>query len=802
MADPLIHEIPTTATSFAGDDYIVLDGVTNGTRNMTQANLKNSVVAGTIAPLFDPTKTSSDAYAIGDDVIYDGEWYSFKATHYGAWDASHVNRNGSYSDYVNHLASASSLGATDVITVTNSTDGKTRKMSKNALMTETAQATLAGNLAPAFDPNRTENNKYVAGESVIYEGETYTFKVDHYGSWNASDVYRSPLSEESKYSSVKSVSWQIDYAMSTTGAIYSGQAGYKVSDYIAIPLSGIGVVLKTIGTLGAIAVYDKDKVRIGCIKTNSETSVVMEQNVYLDTFSGAAYIRVCSVKTFVERIFVSGKVLDIEHAQVVPEHALPFDYKTITTTFTDGYYQNQNGNLTSYNGYKVSDYVAIPETGLYLKCDGGSSGYIGIYDKYKRLVQTIAGTNYEGIIYTSSYPGAKYIRFSVYGNAPVIVNAVTGFEKFIRKIQNQNLDSNSVGFDETNFLNHDKYSNLIDYTKLKEGYYVKGKGVNAGCLIEHSAYKSTCLIPLKPSTTYYCGSLVEGNFAFFDSNLNYVIGGSDFGTISGSSFTTPASIAYGAFTVGIASKNMFICEVDRIRSPFAQTPATEILNGLPENPCDYSGLDAAVFAKGVAIGDSLTEGVCNYNSPSTGMRAFNKTSWVSIFQRLSGILLDNQGHAGSTAKSWWNYYGADADFTDCDFAIIAFGVNEALTESWDADNEAALDNIIAKLKVANNNIKIFVSTIFPSRTYTGANVDSVNVSIRNYVTSKADNNVILIDLAAYGKSRYYLDYWQGHATAIGYMQIAKDIYSYIGYLIKTKPQVFSDVQFIGTNYSY
>lgn len=52
-----------------------------------------------------------------------------------------------------------------------------------------AQSTLAGNLAPAFDPNRTEDDKYLAGESVVYEGKTYTFKVDHYGAWAAADVY-------------------------------------------------------------------------------------------------------------------------------------------------------------------------------------------------------------------------------------------------------------------------------------------------------------------------------------------------------------------------------------------------------------------------------------------------------------------------------------------------------------------------------------------------------------------------------------------------------------------------------------
>ena len=86
MADTLIHEIPTTATSFASDDYIVLDGVTNGTRNMTQANLKNSVIAGNLATAFSTETT----YAVSDLCIKDGQLYICNAAHTaGAWVQSH-----------------------------------------------------------------------------------------------------------------------------------------------------------------------------------------------------------------------------------------------------------------------------------------------------------------------------------------------------------------------------------------------------------------------------------------------------------------------------------------------------------------------------------------------------------------------------------------------------------------------------------------------------------------------------------------------------------------------------------------
>ena len=58
----------------------------------------------------------------------------------------------------------------------------TAKMSKDDLLRETAQNALAGNVAPEFDTTTS----YIAGQSVIYRGQFYTFKVDHSGAWDAS----------------------------------------------------------------------------------------------------------------------------------------------------------------------------------------------------------------------------------------------------------------------------------------------------------------------------------------------------------------------------------------------------------------------------------------------------------------------------------------------------------------------------------------------------------------------------------------------------------------------------------------
>ena len=60
---------------------------------------------------------------------------------------------------------------------------------ENKLVTETGlQTTLAGDLAPAFDSNRTSETEYKAGDRVLFDGGIYVFKSSHYGAWNALDV--------------------------------------------------------------------------------------------------------------------------------------------------------------------------------------------------------------------------------------------------------------------------------------------------------------------------------------------------------------------------------------------------------------------------------------------------------------------------------------------------------------------------------------------------------------------------------------------------------------------------------------
>ena len=89
---------------------------------------------------------------------------------------------------VHLLDKATEFSAGAGVLVDSAQDGP-KFMEASTLLGLTAQNTLAGNVAPAFDPTRDEDHKYLAGEIVAYEGKTCIFKVDHYGPWAAADVY-------------------------------------------------------------------------------------------------------------------------------------------------------------------------------------------------------------------------------------------------------------------------------------------------------------------------------------------------------------------------------------------------------------------------------------------------------------------------------------------------------------------------------------------------------------------------------------------------------------------------------------
>lgn len=197
---------------------------------------------------------------------------------------------------------------------------------------------------------------------------------------------------------------------------------------------------------------------------------------------------------------------------------------------------------------------------------------------------------------------------------------------------------------------------------------------------------------------------------------------------------------------------------------------------------DECGNEIKIFNRGVCIGDDTTAGVIN-NS------VHKHTSYPSVLKKLTGADIVNAGIASVTASQWlsasmnsssqngtwdenneWVYSSSTSTFDyggGYDFAIINLGFNDAVL-GFNADRYLnSISTIINKLYTENPSIKIFLCTL------SGTLYDTVNEYIRNHYSSFP--NTYLIDLAA--KSN-------GYSSALGYTQLANDLYELISASIK------------------
>ena len=252
------------------------------------------------------------------------------------------------------------------------------------------------------------------------------------------------------------------------------------------------------------------------------------------------------------------------------------------------------------------------------------------------------------------------------------------------------------------------------------------------------------------------------------------------------------------------------------------------------NPITYTGREIQMFSRGICIGDSVTEG--SFDNAQGGA-VIKKFSYPSNLKRLTNIDIVNAGIAGMTSQTWyeatlnsdaqwgkwvnqewvWNMYPENSgndiisstlDYSGFDFAIIHMGIND-LAPTYDGSKsidevlvnfETYMNNIIAKLKTANNGIKIFLATIVPSYApSTNPTYGQLNDKIKEMV--EYTDNAYLLDLNYYSEIATNNAYNVTHPTALGYQKLAAEIYSMISYIIKNNLDEFKSVQFIGTDYT-
>lgn len=349
--------------------------------------------------------------------------------------------------------------------------------------------------------------------------------------------------------------------------------------------------------------------------------------------------------------------------------------------------------------------------------------------------------------------------------------------------------------------------NLIDMSKVVGKYYI-----DPATGLPHATGSNmvvTDYIAVNPGDVYYFENVIYGYYSFYSNN-------NPESYLSGKNFQDNRKNWYVKIPEN-ANFARFTLNNDVLNNAWMSTKNAEPSNKNirafekdtlsyyddPSNPCDYNGKDITIFHKILCIGDSLTQGVCNYteNGQTVSNVAFSNYSYPTYLGKITGCEVTNKGSAGRTTAQWYSYF-ADADLSGYDCAIINLGVNDALTNhEWTQEESDALDNIIAKLKAENTNIKIFVSTIIPAISYTGSYFDLVNNGLRSYVEALNDADVVLVDLAQYGHTGEYLAYNAGHLTAYGYYVMACDYISAISFIMKTHNMDYRFIQFIGTDHA-
>ena len=451
----------------------------------------------------------------------------------------------------------------------------------------------------------------------------------------------------------------------------------------------------------------------------------------------------------------------------------------VTGTLTPTVFSNcsiySNGAIIGSSGYNVYLYDI---TGIArIRIDGGS-----IYAFYESLPTVNVTPSIDTMRHIRTLSGAEL-------KAPTGANYVA-----VRHTESPtvtDIDSLKRTVQDIEYL---KSFNSKAITFSKSGVYINQSGTETS----HAEYNATDFIPAAGGSLFSVHAYYSAQacFASYDADKNLVeawTNSDSLGTLV--TYKLQSNVRYVRWSLNAN----YDYEIDAVTAYITNTIDNLIT---PNERCGYNGYEINVFKHGICIGDSLTAGTFNYDD-----NGVNKSDYADVnysypkqLSKLTGIEIYSSGVGGNTSYEWYQDH-ISATIAGFDFAIIQFGVNDALKyHGWTSDSVAGFTGIINMLKRDNNGIKIFVATTIPALAYEGQAFNEVNNGIRTLIESLDDENVILLDMAKYASTRLK-QYNAGHLTALGYSRLAKDYANYISWYIAANPDQFRAVQFIGTDKS-
>ena len=243
-----------------------------------------------------------------------------------------------------------------------------------------------------------------------------------------------------------------------------------------------------------------------------------------------------------------------------------------------------------------------------------------------------------------------------------------------------------------------------------------------------------------------------------------------------------------------------------------------------EKPLDRLLCDAgftSIFRTIGCIGDSLSSGEhesTDETGTQKGYHDYYEHSWGQYMARSAGSKVYNFSRGGMTAKEYANSFAESKGFWNPDLAcqayIIALGVNDILNQNQplgdisDINFEDYTKNadtfcgwyaqIIQRLRTIQPKSRIFLMTI-PGDGYKRAEREA-HAALLHKLAETFDFTYV-IDLCKYapeydGEFRRHF-FLGGHMNAAGYLLTAKMVMSYIDYIVRSAPEDFTQVGFIG-----
>ena len=252
-----------------------------------------------------------------------------------------------------------------------------------------------------------------------------------------------------------------------------------------------------------------------------------------------------------------------------------------------------------------------------------------------------------------------------------------------------------------------------------------------------------------------------------------------------------------------------------------------------EKPLDRMVMDGgfcSIFRTIACIGDSLSSGEFESVGEDGTKRYhdFYEYSWGQFLGRACGSKVYNFSQGGMTAKDYIEFFADKNGFWGRDKLaqayIIALGVNDisrhlkgeielgALADIDLADYRKNAKTfigyyaqIIQRIQELQPRAKIFLIT--PLRDPGNTERIPKYQIIRELLQGLTGifKNTYLLDMFEYAPPRdeeMIRKFWLGHMAPAGYVLMARMVESYIDYIIRTKPEEFKQVGFIGTDLYY